>query len=649
MPLGPVFTRELTSSARSARFHALRSACAIGQLAVFLAIARETAGSLALGSIAGVEFARRLFQNLLIAQGAAIVVLTPALVGGAIAEETQRRTLHELLTTELSSAEIVLGKLAARLALVGVLAATGLPLLLVSGFLGGIDPLLVAVAVAATLSTGFFLGSLSILASTQTRSVRGALNFTFTLALTWLILPGAIAVLLPRGGQAARAIFTGLGPINAWIAATSPFALWIDCLRGAIVGATALLERVVWMIALECVYGVLLTALAIVGLRPSFRAQLGGRRRSRSRSRADRHAPRRPPCGDDPMLWKELLLPRVPAFYRPLGLGVALILGGLLTWTTVGLAVPALCELMAVGYGVAPAGSARAAFHAYLRIVGTGVALVTLLGVASDAAAGLTGEREKETWISLIATPLSGTEIIRGKMLGAIGNTRHTAVVLLSLWIAGVVTGAVHPLGLFAVVVELAVLFWFTAALGTWISLRARHTVQALARVMGALLFCFGGSLLAALPVLSLRPLALTAAGPLLLAVSLASYGEIAGKPLPGGFDVLSDTAVAACWAGHGPEMGLAWGTSVVVWSLAAWSLTRSACRSFDACHDRPPQDSAAVELERRTGSGRVNAPPQPAPGAARRSRPSTAPVPRRREVHRGRRTGSATRTAGPG
>jgi ABC-type transport system involved in multi-copper enzyme maturation permease subunit len=589
--LGPVFERELAATARRGRSYALRAAHGLGLLAVVVATARgEPTGALDLGTVAGVALSARLFGNLLLVQGLAVVFLTPALVAGAIAGETQRRTLHELLTSDLSAFEIVAGKLAARLSHVAVLTATGLPLLLTTGLLGGIDGALVFAALAATLSTGVFLGGLSILASTRTRSVRGAMNLTFMLALAWLILPGAIDVLVPRGGPAGRAAYEWLGPLNAWIAATSPFALWIDAARGAVVGPAALRTRVAWMIALQGAYGTLLAGLAVAGLRRSFRAHLGGRRRNALRRRGpDRSGRRRPHCGDDPMLWKELL-PGTTAYDRPLGLAVALILGGLLVWMTTSLAVPALREVLASGYGVPPAGSARGAFHVYLRIIGTGVALVFLLGVASDAAASLTWEREKETWISLIATPLTGTEILRAKRIGAVWSLRPTALVLAALWLAGVAAGSVHPLGLLAVLAELAAFTWFSAALGTWISLRSEQTMQALARVMACLLGLNGGALLIALPLLSLRPLALTGSGPLLLAASLVSYGEVQGRPAAGAFGVVPDAMVARFWAGRTPEMALACLLGVLGAALAAWALTRSACRGFDAWIDRPSE-----------------------------------------------------------
>src|SRR4051794_40413844 len=234
MRLGPVFERELMVTARRPRAFALRFAYGLALLALVASTYRRNAGletgagTVAFAGLTG--FARDLFQGLLLAQGVAVVFLTPALVSGAIAGEVQRKTLHDLLTSDLTSAEIVLGKLAARLLHVVVLLAIGLPILAVAGLLGGLDPWLTVCARAASLSTAFFLGALSILGSTQTRSARGALNFTFTMALTWLILPGAVVVLLPRSGWLGFRVYEWLGPINAWLAASSPFFLWVGTL-----------------------------------------------------------------------------------------------------------------------------------------------------------------------------------------------------------------------------------------------------------------------------------------------------------------------------------------------------------------------------------------------------------------------------------
>ena len=112
---GPVFERELAATARSGRAFALRSIYGLALLAVAIATYRN----LDPGPMQVTRLAGDLFRNLVQAQAVAVILLTPALVAGAIAGEAQRGTLQDLLTTDLTAAEVVLGKLAARLLHVG--------------------------------------------------------------------------------------------------------------------------------------------------------------------------------------------------------------------------------------------------------------------------------------------------------------------------------------------------------------------------------------------------------------------------------------------------------------------------------------------------------------------------------------------------
>lgn len=611
---GPVFERELLITARAKRFYALRAGYGLVLLALAVSAFRKTPGLVdgrGLVSLSALTlFARDLFETLVLVQGVAVVLLTPALVAGAIAGEVQRKTLHDLLTSDLTDAEIILGKLLARLLHVVVFLATGLPILACAGYLGGLDFRLTVAAEVATVSTAFFLGALSILGSTQTRSARGALNFTLTLTLTWLILPGSMVVLLPRSGPLGFLVYDWIRPINAWIAASSPFALWVDNLGRTIRSPGSLRDRVLWMVGLQVVYGILLAGLATLCVRSSYRKREGRLSRRRAAAPAGRERrPRfwRPACGADPMLWKELFAPRTPSLYRPLGLFVSLVLGSLLAWSAFDFAAPAFRELAATGYGVAATGSHRGAFHFYLRIVGAGIYLVYVLGVASDAAAGLASERENDTWISLVSTPLTGTEILRAKMLGSIWGIRHTAVVLVALWLLGVLTGAVHPLGFVASLVELAIFTWFAAALGTWISLRSDQTIRAVARVTCVLVAVNGATLLLAVPLGTRHPLAFAGCTPFLITASLVSYGDVRGTLAHSTLAQFSDTSLSALWVEQGRAMILACGAGALGYALAAWALTRSACRGFDAQLDRPTlsaADSSDQAVPSMPGSG---------------------------------------------
>ena len=68
-----------------------------------------------------------------------VVALTPAFTAAAITDEKERKTLDFLLVTDLSTREIVFGKLAARAGALFTLVLAGLPILSLIQFFGGIE------------------------------------------------------------------------------------------------------------------------------------------------------------------------------------------------------------------------------------------------------------------------------------------------------------------------------------------------------------------------------------------------------------------------------------------------------------------------------------------------------------------------------
>ena len=87
-------------------------------------------------------------------------------------------------------------------------------------------------------------------------------------------------------------------------------------------------------------------------------------------------------------------------------------------------------------------------------------------------------EREQDTWVSLTASLLSGREIILSKIRGSLWSVRRIVWVMMGLWLTGLISGAVHPLGVLASM-GVAVFAWFTAALGVFVSLRAKNSTRA--------------------------------------------------------------------------------------------------------------------------------------------------------------------------
>src|SRR4051812_30320401 len=120
---GPVFSFELLTTARRGRFYLARAFYAM-VLFIILWTIHSTWSSAYEGELPWQMvkwFALSAFVGITIGQTLWVLALTPALVAGVIADEKRRKTLHYLLASQLTSAEIVLGKLLARMLYVGVL------------------------------------------------------------------------------------------------------------------------------------------------------------------------------------------------------------------------------------------------------------------------------------------------------------------------------------------------------------------------------------------------------------------------------------------------------------------------------------------------------------------------------------------------
>src|SRR5205085_1190966 len=79
------------------------------------------------------EIAANFFIGIAAIQYGAVYLLVPLFVAPVIAAERERKTLDLVLTTSLRDRQIVLGKLASRLAVVALLVLAGLPLLSLVG------------------------------------------------------------------------------------------------------------------------------------------------------------------------------------------------------------------------------------------------------------------------------------------------------------------------------------------------------------------------------------------------------------------------------------------------------------------------------------------------------------------------------------
>jgi ABC-type transport system involved in multi-copper enzyme maturation permease subunit len=397
-----------------------------------------------------------------------LVLATPAFVAGAITDEKRRGTLQYLLTADLESRHIILGKLLARMAQVVLVALAGLPLFaLLAGF-GGIEPITL-LALGVTLGVPLFaLASLTLLASVWCRQTRDAV-----LALYILGALAGLAVWYFRG------FFSYLNPLfvlePAWGA-------W----RGrdlSELGRRLLLSSLSWG-----TLGVVCLGLAIWRLRPAYVAELENVRPQIARW----YSVLRVPVPEEPIRWRERhvegLAPTPELRRIPQWLGVTaiailstlssalILLLSLPPGVSVGDVIVALVQFQPARLAaVMPSAS-----NGFL-VQGLMVMLLASLVVGIRCSGAVTGERERRTWEALLLTPLPAKQLIRGKLWGIMGASyvyllAYAAPALVLSVLGGVM--ALLWVLLWLAVTVLAM--YYIGAAGLWASVRSKNSWRAL-------------------------------------------------------------------------------------------------------------------------------------------------------------------------
>jgi ABC-type transport system involved in multi-copper enzyme maturation permease subunit len=587
MLMGPVFRAELLRTARQRRYYGMRLVYGLLLLLIVWSGYEQMRRAQAVVHLADVAaFATDTFLAFAFVQLITLLLLVPAVFGGAIADEKQRKTLHYLMASQLTGGEIILDKLLGRSAHLAVFVAIGLPVVSLLGLFGGISAAMVIVAYAGTFTTVVFAIALTVLISTLARRVRDAILSSYLLMLMWLLVPSLIFV---SGSIIRPALYFWIQPVNDWLVDLSPLGTYLRVAIGGRIGILAwqrVRGELLQMVSVQLAGAALLLMLAIWRLRPAFRRhEETPTRRTWFRSMG---APLRrrwfahPECGDDPILWKERYFAPVDRFTRLVLLpAIVLITLPLALITEVHGDIGRIAVEFAMR-GFEARRSLPQGFRWALQVdLGWYVAL-WLLAVTGASAASVTIEREKDTWVSLTATPLTGREILRGKVLGAMWHQRGFAAVLVFLWALGLLTGAVSPLGILASVAVVTLLTWLVATVGVYSSLRASSTTRAMTSALTTLailngypfllLWFFWGRLYweSSYSVLGLMP-------------SLAAWSTVPSQTFERLWKIILDRGVIQ------PLLAIL-GTSVLgLYATTALALTRRITGQFDRWLDRPP------------------------------------------------------------
>jgi ABC-type transport system involved in multi-copper enzyme maturation permease subunit len=392
--------------------------------------------------------------------------------------------------------EIILGKLLARMAQVGLLIIAGLPVLCFIGVWAGLHPPMMLAVFLVTVAPVFALAAAALLASVWARQTRDAVLGLYAVAggvllLAWIIhrLADYLAAGVPAGAAPGLLLtlldtITGLGQFFNPIYVLAPG--WeTGSMRGVAL-------RLLGSIAAWGGVGGVCLALAVWRLRGAYLRQLessGKRQDGGDTVRVVRAA-----VGEEPIRWKERevegIAPLAPLRRIPSALGVLLV--ALIT---------ILSSLCLLGWSIKPGVTLSYVTDRLTRfdLIGAAASIDTSLSgpyfltqsciamllasliVGIRCSGAVSGERERQTWEALLLTPLEAKQLIRGKLWGICG----AALPYLAAYAAPAIVLSIFG-GFLAFVSTLLCLcvtllaMWYIGAAGIFCSVRSRSSWRAL-------------------------------------------------------------------------------------------------------------------------------------------------------------------------
>ncbi|MBN1123487.1 MAG: ABC transporter permease subunit [Sedimentisphaerales bacterium] len=409
---GPIFDKELRVASRRRRTYVLRAGYIL-LLLFFICItwfnvmsrfraAGQTGQAAAMG-----QMGQQIILTMSWFQFITLQVLGTVLMSNSLCQERIRGSLSTLMSTPIRSAEIILGKLFGRLLQPFLLLAAGLSVLSILRAFGGMDWDYVLGSFCITVTATLLAASISLFFSMRTHRAYTAILLTAVVLAFFYGIPVFIPFLI-SGKAGSTMLQLGLtSPVgammeisyNVFSANAAPGFSWP--------------RHCLWMCALSIVP----ITLSASGLR---HVALSSNRMPYKRPFWKRILPGARPAQDtlvkpvhgSPVLWREM---------RHVS-GKGIIIGTIL----LGLAsvVPLAVFLL---YG----NPGWMVFYRIHSLIAMALWLIVSLRTCSMAAVSITQERESRTWTSLLATPLSETDILFGKALAIVYRNIFLWIVLL--------------------------------------------------------------------------------------------------------------------------------------------------------------------------------------------------------------------------
>ncbi len=468
---GPIFDRELRACSRRIRYYLLRM-IVIGLMLLFLVWGWMMATQFGIGSQGAAFMSSRMSEA---ARGVTVAVvwmeflalplLAVVMCSDAISREINKRTLEVLLSTPITSWQIVTGKLLSRLLQLLLLAGLTLPLFAIIRVFGGVPWNFVLASVCLTLATTGLFGMLSLYFSIRiSRAYRVIGLVLFLGILVFGLLPGLMMSLSQFYSHPwmdkTLEVLTLINPYMAmWMISEAVFS---SVSAGASVFNwpvhCAIMLGVVVLLLAASTLRLRKTMLALAsgdsGIR-KLRQRLASRRSIRNAERSTRAV------RGHPVLWKELQMYYSQALLGPFS--------EIVVWTAL------IVTTFIIAYYFD--GWDEPVFHASFVTI---MSLIGLLRTATLSALTISREKQSRAWPILLTTPLDEGDILKMK---AKAIWRRTAFFWIVIAVDVIVFSAclvLNPFALLGVAVGLVPAVIFLIGVGFYFGMRLKNTTAAM-------------------------------------------------------------------------------------------------------------------------------------------------------------------------
>ena len=413
------------------------------------------------------------FNYYLFLQSLMMVVIAPALIAGSIAEEKNRKTLEDLLTTQISNREIVWGKFLPRFIYLAWVMLGTWPILAMMQLLGGIDPTLFLYTLPLSLIALVAIGAWSLFFSVRSTRPRDAIMRTYCTLVFFLLL-----WLIPYGmqwrGWLQSIILFDQDSLQHWqdfYSCFNPFAAFFLIMEQS--GQTdslyeLALSKLMWNAASMLLVSSLLICLSTRQIRDQYL-----RPRYSPAKKPGRVTLR--PVWKNALLWKEWVTQHRPTFDRVFfGFSLALLPAWFWLHSDLLFAVP-----NPRNFGLLPRYSNFEDAWVEFRLIATVLFAVFYLRIALRAASAFSQEKEQDTWITLISAPWTFRDIHFAKAMGGVRLMIVLAGYLIGCTVVGVLLQLIDIRSIFVIGMQALVQCFFVTMLGLYMSVRSASTLRA--------------------------------------------------------------------------------------------------------------------------------------------------------------------------